>query len=251
MPEKIHLVIPDSHAHPDENNKRFEWRGQLILDLRPDVVINIGDQWDMASLSGHSSKKELEGKRYADDIAIGVDASERILAPLRKAKKKHPRKVFCLGNHEERILRLIKQDPKLEGAISLKDLQLREYGWEVHDFLTPAIVDGIAYAHYFTSGVMGRPIGGDKIARSILNKKHMSCTQGHDHTLDYALATRANGQRIQGLDCGVFQDFKTGWNNAQSEGLWWSGVVIKRHVVDGTYDPEFVSIGRLKAEYGT
>ena len=32
---KVHLVVPDSHAHPDYNNDRADWLGQLIADLKP------------------------------------------------------------------------------------------------------------------------------------------------------------------------------------------------------------------------
>jgi hypothetical protein len=45
-----HLIIPDAHAHPDYSNDRFTWLGKLIGDVRPDVVINIGDWFDLPSL---------------------------------------------------------------------------------------------------------------------------------------------------------------------------------------------------------
>lgn len=250
MRSKTHLLIPDSHAHPDEDNRRFDWLGKLILDLKPDVVINIGDMWDMASLSGHSSKKEIEGKRYQADIDAGVDALERMENPIRKSKKKRPRRIFTVGNHEDRIPRLVREQPIMEGKISLRDLQLEQHGWEVYPFLTPVFVDGIAYSHYFVSGVLGRAVSGENPARSLINKHHMSCSMGHSHELDYALGTRADGKRIQGLVCGVFQDYKTGWNNQQSEARWWPGVVIKRNVDNGSYDPQFVSVKSLEREYG-
>jgi len=245
-----HLVIPDSHSHPSQSNNRYDWIGQLIYDIRPDVVINIGDHFDMASLSGHSSKFEMEDKRYQDDISIGIDALERLDHYVKRAKKKRPRKVFTLGNHEARIPRLVSDQPILQGKVDLSDLQLSENGWEVYPFLDPVIVDGVAYSHYFVSGVMGRPIGGDNVARSTLNKQHMSCTSGHSHLLDFATTTKADGKRIFGLVCGVYQDYHTQWNNNQSEAQWWSGVVIKRDVSHGSYDPQFVSIQALQKEYG-
>ncbi len=250
MTGKVHLIIPDAHAHPDEDNRRFDWIGKLILDLKPDVIVNIGDLWDMPSLSGHSSKKEIENKRYQKDIAIGVEALDRMNAPTRKAKKKIPRRVFIMGNHEERVNRIATEQPILEGKIGEADFQLEKYGWEVIPFLTPIVIDDIAYSHYFVSGVMGRAIGGENVARSLLTKQHMSCTQGHSHLLDYALGSRADGGRIQALVCGVCQTYKTKWNNNQSEAQWWPGIVIKRDVEDGHYDPEFVSIHRLEKEYG-
>ena len=44
---KTHLILPDSHAHPDYSNDRYTWIGKLIMDIKPDVLINIGDTADM------------------------------------------------------------------------------------------------------------------------------------------------------------------------------------------------------------
>jgi hypothetical protein len=245
-----HLVIPDQHAHPDHNNDRFEWLGKLIVDLRPDVVINIGDMVDMPSLSSYDKgTKSFEGKRYYKDIGAAFNAQELMMFPVRQAKKKKPKFIFTLGNHENRINKAINNDSRLEGTIGIKDLLLEEWGYEVFPFLEPVIIDGIAYAHYFTSGVMGRPVGGENPGKSLLNKQHMSATAGHTHTLDFASTVNAAGQRLMGLVCGAYIDYASSWNNAQSEALWWSGVVIKRNIDNGTYDPQFVSLNTLRKEY--
>ena len=245
-----HLVIPDQHAHPDYNNDRFEWLGKLIIDLKPDTVINLGDMADMPSLCSYDKgTKGFEGRRYKKDIEAALDAQERMFAPIRRAKKKKPRFVFTLGNHEERINRAISSEAILDGTISINDLHLKDFKWEVYDFLQPVVCDGVAYAHYFTSGVMGRPVGGENPAKSLINKQHMSCTAGHTHTLDFASDTNAAGKRIMSLVGGCYIDYASGWNNPQSESLWWSGVIIKRQVEKGTYDLQFVSLESLKKEY--
>ena len=87
-----HLVIPDQHAHPDYNNDRFEWLGKLIVDLKPDTVINLGDMADMPSLCTYDKgTKGFEGRRYKKDIEAALDAQERMFTPIQKAKKKKPR----------------------------------------------------------------------------------------------------------------------------------------------------------------
>ena len=246
-----HLVIPDPHAHPNHNNDRFEWLGNLILDIKPDVVVCVGDWADMPSLSTYDrGTKGFEGRRYKKDVDSVLDAQERMFEPIKKAKRKKPRYIMCEGNHENRINRAISSDAILDGTIGTGDLGYAKYGWEVHDFLVPVVVDRIAYSHYFTSGVMGRPLGGENAAKSLLSKQHMSATAGHTHTLDFATDTNAANERIMGLVCGVYQDYDSGWNNAQSEGLWWSGVVVKREIENGCYDPQFISIKAIKKEYG-
>ena len=211
----------------------------------------MGDMADMPSLSSYDKgTKGFEGKRYHLDIASAFDAQQKMMLPVRAAKKKKPKFIFTLGNHEHRINKAVNADARLDGTIGVKDLLLKEWGWDVYPFLEVAIVDGIAYSHYFTSGVMGRPVGGENPGKSLLNKQHMSATAGHTHTLDFASTVDATGKRLMGLVCGAYVDYPSSWNNAQSEALWWSGVVIKRNVDNGTYDPQFVSIETLRKEYG-
>lgn len=251
---QVHLVLPDLHAHPDHNNDRADWMGKLILDLKPDVVINIGDMFDMPSMAEYDKgKKSFWGRTYKKDINAGLDFDERLWDPVRRAKKKRPYAIFNEGNHEFRLKKAINLQPELEGTISFKDFDLDRNYDEVIEYAgnTPGIVevDGIHYAHYFVSGVMGRPVGGEHPAYSLLTKEFVSCTCGHIHTTDYAVRTTVGGKRIMGLVAGVGQDYDSGWAGEVNK-LWWRGVIIKRNVQDGSYDPEWVSMDRLKREYG-
>lgn len=249
-----HLVIPDSHSHPDYNNRRFNWLGELIVDLKPDVVINLGDMADMPSLCSYDKgTKGFEGRRYHKDINAVLDAQERMFAPIKRAKKKRPRFVMLEGNHEHRIERAISSDAAhLEGIISLDDLGYEDFGWEFvkYNGSTPGIIeiDGIAYAHYFTSGIMGRPMGGVHPAYQLLTKQFMSCTQGHTHTTDYCVRTAANGRMIMGLVAGVYQDYFADFAGEANE-LWWKGVIFKQNVDKGQYDPQWISMEAIKKAY--
>lgn len=245
-----HLIIPDSHAHPDFNNDRYDWLGELINDVRPDVVVDIGDWFDMASLCHYDKgKKSFEGRRYTRDVAAGIEAQDRLYAITRRAKKKLPRFVRCLGNHENRINRAVEQDAVLEGVISTRDLQSKEYGWEEYPFLEGVEIDGITYQHYFTSGVMNRPIGGEHAAYQLLMKQHRSVTQGHAHTFDYCIRS-AGDRQIMGLVAGVFQDYDAEYAGPANN-LWRRGVVIKTNVQDGEYDLQWIGMDRLRDAYGS
>lgn len=247
MSGRTHLIIPDSHAHPDHHNKRYQWLGHLINDVKPDVVIDIGDFWDMPSLCSYDKgTKGFEGRRYKRDINAGLDAQDRMMTIVKKQKKKLPRFVRTLGNHEHRIVRAIDRDPVLEGTIGLDDLQSKEYGWEQHDFLDIVEIDGVSYSHYFVSGVMGRPVPN---ANQLLLKKLASCTMGHQHVFDYKVTNNVRGQGIHSLICGVYQDYDADFAG-QANDVWQGGVAIKRGVENGAYDLEWVSIKRLKEIYG-
>ena len=251
---KTHLLIPDGHAHPSHHNKRALWLGNLIYDLKPDLVINIGDQWDMPSMSSYDKgKKSFQGRTFKADLDAGLDFDDRLWHKVRKNKKKKPDAIFCEGNHEYRMKIALELQPELEGVISFRDFDLdRNYNQVVeYTGQTPGIIqaDGIYYAHYFASGVMGRAISGEHHAYSLLAKKYSSCSCGHSHMLDFATRIKPDGTRIMGLTAGVYQDYDSDWAGETNK-LWWRGVVIKRNVEDGCYDPEFVSIERLKEVYG-
>lgn len=249
-----HLVIPDAHAHPDYHNERFTWLGRLVTDIKPDVVVMLGDWADMPSLCSYDKgTKGYEGRRYIKDINASLDAMERFFAPIKAAKKKLPRFVILKGNHEQRIERAIDADAAhLDGVISPNDLQYESFGWEYVDYngSTPGIIviDGIAYAHFFTSGVMNRPISGENPAVNLLKKQFMSCTQGHTHTTDYAVRTNAEHRMIQGLVAGVYQDWDAPFAG-EANALWWRGVVVKRNVHKGMYDPQWISLDAIRKEY--
>lgn len=250
---RSHLIIPDTHAQPGYSNERADWLGQLIIDVKPDVVVHMGDNWDMPSLSSYDrGKKSFQGRNYRKDIEAGIEFHDRMWQPVRARKKRLPLRVFLEGNHEERISRAIDASPELEGAISFDDLQLKEYYDEVvrYQGQTPGIItiDGVNYAHYFISGVMGRAIGGEHPAYSLLTKEYESCTQGHTHVFDYCERTKASGEKIAGLVCGVYQDYHAVWAGEANK-LWWRGVVLKEDVEDGFYDLRTISLARLRKEY--
>lgn len=251
---KVHLIIPDAHAHPDFNNKRAEWLGNLINDIKPDVVINIGDTADMPSLSSYDKgTKGFIGRNYKKDVEAAVDFEDRLWSTVKKQKKRLPYRVKLHGNHEHRIAKAINSSPELEGAISFSDLHELDYYDTVVPYAgnTPGVIelDGVHYAHYFVSGVMGRPIGGEHPAYSLLTKEFVSCTCGHIHVMDFAERTTVGGKKIYGCVAGVFQDYNSEWAGEVNK-LWWRGVVVKRGVENGGYDPEFISLARLKKEYG-
>lgn len=248
-----HLVIPDSHAHYEHNNDRADWLSHLIQDVRPDVVIHIGDSADMPSLSSYDKgKRSFHGKTYRADINAHTDFQDRVWSPLRKRKKRLPRTVFCVGNHEQRIHKALDLSPELEGTIGFGDLHLSEWYDDIvpYEGGTPGVIeiDGIEYAHYFPSGTMGRPAGGEHAAYTLLTKRHKSSTCGHLHTADFCVRPAGSSGRIMASVVGCFQDYTNDWVG-EAASFWWRGVMIKHNVENGQYDPEWVSIDRMRKIY--
>jgi hypothetical protein len=53
-----------------------------------------------------------------------------------------------------------------------------------------------------------------------------------------------------GLVAGCYKGAKESWAG-QANMDWWKGVIVKRQIEDGYYEPEFVSINTLKKEYSS
>lgn len=249
----VHLVIPDAHAKPGTSNTRAEWLGKLINDVRPDVVIDLGDSADFESLSSYDKgKRSFVGRSYRADIDAYLDYQDRLWSTVRQAKRRLPYRVRLIGNHEQRIDRALDASPELVNTISYADLQDdKNYDQVVHyEGNTPGVIeiDGCSYSHYFTSGIMGRPISGEHPGYSLVTKKLCSCTAGHAHVFDYCVR-QGKDTKIMGLVAGCFIDYRTGWAG-EVQKLWNSGVAIKRNVYKGQYDLEWVSLEALKKEYG-
>ncbi len=252
-----HLVIPDVQIKPGNSTTFLTQIGQYIVDHKPDKVICIGDFADMPSLSSYDvGKKAFEGRRYKSDIEAAHQAMVALLQPLqafnqraRKNKEKQykPELYLTLGNHEDRINRVVECDPKLEGTIGIEDLNYEAFGWTVVPYLQPVVLDGVAYCHYFTSGLMGRPVVS---ARHLVQKKHQSCVMGHVQNWEMHREVRADGTPILGLFVGSCyehnEDYLGPQGNNYSRGVW-----MLHEVGNGDFQPAYVSLKYLKEKYGT
>ncbi len=256
MSGKRHLILPDTQIKPGVPLDHIDWIAKYAIDKRPDVLVIIGDWADMPSLSSYDvGKKSFEGRTYRDDILAANDGLQRLMAPIdREIKRRidkhltrwNLRKVVTLGNHEARINRAIETDRKLDGLISTKDIFFEQWGFEVYPFLEVAQIDGIAYSHYFVSGVMGRPV---TTARALLQKKYMSCIAGHQQGYDIATAYRGDGSRITAIIAGSCYQHDEDYLNPQSN-KHYRGIVMLNEVSNGEFDEMKVSLNYLKERYG-
>ena len=255
-----HIFIPDMQVKPGVNTDHIEALGHYIVEKQPDVIINVGDTWDMPSLSSfdRAGSKKMEGQRYLEDVQAGNDAMDRLMKPLyrfnrqqaaNKKKQYKPQLEFFMGNHEYRNNRATENEAKLDGLLSTDAFNLKEHGWNIHEFLEVEDIDGILYSHYFVnpSGLTGFPIGG-----TIDNKlRHIGCSfsQGHQQQLQYGIKYTAAGTALHGLVCGSFYSHDEDYLGPQKNKEHWRGIVMKHEVREGRYDPMFVSLDYLLRRY--
>jgi hypothetical protein len=81
-----HLCIPDCQIKKGVPTEHLSWAAEAILEYKPDVIVNLGDFWDMPSLSSYDApgSKKMEGARYEDDVQSGNDAWRLISDPILK-----------------------------------------------------------------------------------------------------------------------------------------------------------------------
>lgn len=252
-----HCYIPDVQARDGHDFTFLTRIGRYLVEKKPDVVICGGDFSDLPSLSSYDvGKKTFEGRRYRTDVDATHRAMEALLAPIAsynaQAAKNHkaryaPKMVMTLGNHENRINRAVNDDAKLDGTIGIGDLKYDEYGWEVHPFLDVVVIDGIAYSHYFTTGLMGRPC---TTASAQLSKKHQSCIAGHQQGLQIATAHRADGARLTSIIAGSCYEHNEDYMSSQGN-KHWRGLLMLHDVKDGEFDLMPVSLNFLEKKYGS
>ena len=250
-----HLYIPDVQVQEGVPLDHLHAVGNLIVRRKPDVIICAGDFADMPSLSSYDiGKKSFEGRRYQKDVAASRQAMEVMLAPMKeynahcqriKHRQYRPEMILTLGNHENRISRVVESDARLDGTIGIADLGYEEFGWRVIPFMQPVIVDGVAYCHFFYNKLTGRP---HPNARTTLLREHMSCVQGHQQKLEIDIQYRGDGKRMTSITAGAYYLHDEEYKGA-SGNVHWRGIVLLHDVQDGDFDVETISIDRMIREY--
>lgn len=242
------LVIPDSHACPYFDLERYTRLGKFAGKVKPDYIVSMGDWAEMYSLGKFDvGTVKYEGARYENDIAAANEALDR----FSRAYKGKAKKVFLLGNHEARIDIAANKDPKLYGTLRTTDIQAKENGWEVVEFLRPALINGVNFIHYLPNGV-GRATSSKHLARKVVEEAGESIVVGHSHTLsyDYTVCKRTS-QKRRGLVCGYFghPDYEKSSRSAWATGgkeRWDNCVCILNNTLDGDFSLQVVRHKEVK-----
>lgn len=248
---KRHLIIPDTQIRKGVGTVHIDWAARAICKYKPDVLIVIGDWWDMPSLSSYDApgSKKAQGRRYKRDVEAGNEAFERLVAPMNKEMKRHkywkPECHFFFGNHEDRITRYVDSDPRWEEHVSLDDLKTP--GFRRHEFLQIISIDGIAYSHYFVNVNTGKPIGGS--IQNRLAKIGRTFVQGHQQGFQYARQEYPGGIARHGLVAGSFYTHTEDYRTPQGDGEW-RGIVVLNGVNNGDYNIMPLPMDYLKETFG-
>lgn len=242
-------VVTDVQATPGVSVDYLRCAGRYIAEKRPDVIMIMGDFGDFPSLSRFlkPGSGDAEGKHYQADLDAFHRGMDAFMGPIKAVPQAqwNPWDEYLLGNHEDHILRYVNEHPVVKGRMGLEDLKLADYGWRVHPFLQPVAVGGVAFSHYFPSGVMGQPITS---ARALLAKLHMSAVAGHQQGRDVAYARRADGGHMTAIISGSFYEhnmkYLSPFTNAH-----WRGMFFMHETKGGQFDEMWLSTNYLKRRF--
>ena len=247
---RTHFVIPDTQVKPGVPTDHFRWIGQYIVDKKPDVIIDLGDHYDLPSLSSYDrGKLQFEGRRFRADVEAGNNALDILMAPMRAYNRNQiknrktqykPQMEITFGNHEYRAERAAEERPELEGMVGffLFEDYFQANGWNTHRYGEVVDIDGIWYTHAMFHELTGRPMGA--MASTMLKQIGHTFTMGHRQVYD--LATRYVGEKMQRATiagaCYLHDEEYKGPNrkdSARSANHHWRGCLMKHDVVDGEY----------------
>ncbi len=247
------LVIPDAHARPGEQPRdwdRFTAAGKLALDLKPDIVLCLGDLGDFDSLNSYKPRaaQAFDGKALKHDGEAFREALRSIRRPVVTENARHrsarhrereydPAWIFLEGNHEERWRRI--PETELLGHDYLAAVA-EEEGWTWHRFLDHVEIGGVLFSHYFESGVGRRPA----TIKTVLNETHRSVVYGHRHSFGFDQRPVLGRRPLSALCAGCFKPpHRTGEHE-------WSGLTFLTDVRDGGYNIQQFQYDAVLERYG-
>lgn len=250
------LIIPDTQVKPGVPTNHLKAAGNYLCECRPDVVVVLGDWWDMPSLSKYNSTKEIEGKRVLEDIQAGKDAMKLFIGPLKALQKKQkkdkkkvyrPRTIFITGNHDPmvRIPRLIEENPTLDGFVpdNCKGW-LENLGFDVIDFLEIIELEGIRFSHYFQNMHSAKkgPLSGNIV--TMMKNAGFSFVMGHQQGKKIHSYRLGDGSNRLGVVVGSFYQHEESYEGPQG-GKNWNGIIVLNEVKEGGADILEVSMNYL------
>mgnify|MGYP003628997102 CR=1 FL=1 len=245
------LVIPDTQVSPGVPTDHLTDIGRAICEYLPDYVVHLGDHWDMKSLNRWVPRGglEIEGTRILKDLEAGNTALHKITNPIhafnkRRKKKYKPKLHFIMGNHEERLLRYVRENSCLEGVFGPHSFDLE--GWTVHPFLHLFNIQEVYFTHYFANPNSGRPYAGT--AHSKLRNVGLSMVMGHQQGLDLAIRMLPNGQQQRCIVAGSCYAHREIYRGPQGHENF-QGVLILNDLKGSSYDLMELSLRYLKKKF--
>lgn len=188
---KTVIALPDTHFpwHSQKIKKVYD----IISDVRPDLVIQLGDLYDNFSFSRFS--KTLNLMTPAEELVEAREGAENMWKNIRKAAGKNTRMIQLMGNHCARIeKRILDKFPEIESLVDVHKIYRFPNVETQNSDREEFNYQGVKYVH----GWLGQ-LGA--------HARYFDCSvvHGHSHRSGIIFYPRKSGS-IWELDCGFLAD---------------------------------------------
>lgn len=243
------IVIGDLQIKPGVNLNYLKWIGTYIADKRPDVIVQIGDAADFPSLSSYDKKgsHSMEGRRLKADIESVKKGMDILMEPIHKARGYHPELHLTIGNHEDRLTRMLEENPQMQGVVGLEDLEYEKHGFIVHEYLKPVVIEGVVFTHYVSSPGTGRAVSGAQKIAQVMRK---STICGHNQNVTHAyIPSQVPGEPpVHTAVIGASYTHQEKYLGPQGNNHW-RGILRMVNTHKGEFDPLFISLHSLERRF--
>ena len=182
------LVIGDLHI-PWERTGYFQFCCDLYEQWDCDTVVFIGDVVDSHAVSFHKKHPEMPG---------ALQEYKQVKKQVRRWYRHFPKAVVTIGNHDERVIRVARDN-------GIPEVYLKSYkaNWGTSNWRWKHshIIDNVYYYH-------GTGQGGEYPAANAVRKMLMSVVMGHNHTASGVKYYTNPTRRVFGCDTGAGCDDK-------------------------------------------
>lgn len=146
MDKKI-AIFGDCHF-PFHHDKAFNKALEIVQQEQPDIVVQIGDVYDLFSMSRFS--KPLDLMTPKEEISQARVLGEALWKRVRKTTNAQCYQI--LGNHDIRPQRgIIDKYPEIASLIDIKHLWKFDGVTTIHDPRQELIIEGIVFMHGYRS----------------------------------------------------------------------------------------------------
>jgi hypothetical protein len=247
---KIRVVcIGDAHDSPNIPDKsRFEFMGMYVNEVKPDIVIQIGDFATLDSLNGHIPNETYQGKSKPSFMADMVSFNEALDAMQIEGAERH----CTLGNHERRLYHFEDRAPEAYGMMQCELQKVFErHKWTFSPYGMPYIVGGVSFVHCALNS-LGKSYGGKNAENTIANDAIGDWVIGHSHRERMHRAAKLgsnNFVKIVNVGCALPDGFIEDYARHTLTG--WSYGIADMTIKDSHIrDYRFVSMAELYDRYG-
>ncbi len=176
------LFIPDTHC-PYHDAKAFDLVEQVARDLKPDITVILGDFADFYAVSSHM--KDPSRRETFDEE---VQATHKL---LRRVESWSPRgrRLYLMGNHEDRLSRYIAgQAKEMHGIVTADSLfGLTDHRWEITPYKRHTTLGKLYLTHD-----LGK--AGANAVKDASTSYQDNIVIGHLHRMIYLIEGNAKGK---------------------------------------------------------